>query len=192
MSSLKIAINISALLASLLLATSAVAASVVPPGNGAATQYTEAFPTSGGNAVRGVGIDGGNAGDPTPARVLGKGNAKKLESEGQAGTETARVAAETAPSQPADSTELRADTATGGVSGQAGGKGGVDSAGDGSPPRQSRSVASDSGEGSSGLSQVIGQATGSSSGEAGLLLPLVLLAAVIGSLAYAWRRRVAH
>ena len=44
--------------------------------------------------------------------------------------------------------------------------------------------------GSSGLSEVLGQATGSSSsGEMGLLLPLVIVAAVLGAIAYAVARR---
>ena len=46
------------------------------------------------------------------------------------------------------------------------------------------------GLGSSGLSRVIAEATGSSdSGDLGLLLPLLILAAVVGSAAYFWRHR---
>ncbi|HSC21358.1 MAG TPA: hypothetical protein VLC07_06480 [Solirubrobacterales bacterium] len=186
--------------------SAAGAETVVPPGNGAATQYTEAFPTSGGNAVSGDGIKGGNGHASTPSHVLGSDNAKQLEGQGQIGRETARAAAETAPPQgSADSAAGggHSSTATsGGGSAQTGGKsgGGSNASGGSSPQDQAASgnlgqnqAASDSGNGSSGLGEVIGQATGSSSGESGLLLPLILVAAVIASFAYAWRRRrVAH
>ena len=46
--------------------------------------------------------------------------------------------------------------------------------------------------GSSGLGEVIGQATGSSSGELGLLLPLLIIAVVIWSAAYLRRQRRDH
>lgn len=36
---------------------------------------------------------------------------------------------------------------------------------------------------------MIGQATGTSSGELGPLLPLAILAAIAGSLAFLWRRK---
>jgi hypothetical protein len=193
----KIAIGTSTLLASLMLVSAAAAETVVPPGNGAATQYTEAFPTSGGNAISGDGINGGGGKSSNPSHALGHHNAQKLEDEGQVGKETARVAAESAPSQPsagstADSTgsgEADHGTAAGGNGGQSGGRGGGSSGAhaDSSPQRTGGSA--ESGDGSSGLGEVIGQATGSSSGESGLLLPLILLAAVIGSFAYAWRRR---
>lgn len=183
-----------------MLVSAAAAETVVPPGNGAATQYTEAFPTSGGNAVNGDGINGGGGGRSNPSHVLGHHNAQKLEDEGQVGKETARVAAESAPSQDSGGSESasttgsggsdRADggSATGGSSGQADGNGGVPTARD-NPAGQRQSNPAEAGNGSSGLGEVIGQATGSSSGESGLLLPLILLAAVVASFAYAWRRR---
>jgi hypothetical protein len=193
--SAKIVIGISTLLASLLLVPVAAADTVVPPGNGAATQYTEAFPTSGGNTVSGNGAKGGgNGGHSSPSHVLGHHNAEKLEDEGQVGREVAKVAAETAPA---------GATATShpGSSGQ--GKGGGSSNGSGAPagdggggsgsPAAHQGDPAESGSGSSGLGEVLGQATGSSSGESGLLLPLILLAAVLSSIAYAWRRRrLAH
>src|SRR5215218_1183153 len=75
MSSLKTAMGVAALMmASILLASAAAAETVVPPGNSAATQYTEAFPTAGGNAVnKNDGIEGGGR-NSSPADVLGDGN----------------------------------------------------------------------------------------------------------------------
>src|SRR4051812_10658877 len=94
----RIYIGISTLLASLLLVSAAAAETVVPPGNGAATQYTEAFPTSGGNTVSGTGITGkGGGGKSPPPHFRAHGNAKKLEGGGRVGKKPPRVAAETAP-----------------------------------------------------------------------------------------------
>ncbi|HET9676265.1 MAG TPA: hypothetical protein VFP21_02015 [Solirubrobacterales bacterium] len=181
-----------------MLVSAAAAETVVPPGNGAATQYTEAYPTSGGNAVNGDGINGGGGGHSNPSHVLGHHNAKKLEDEGQVGKEAARVAAETAPAQGTGSTSTGSGgghhgTAPGGSGGQNGSGGGGNSGVHTQSLVQHTGGPAESGSGSSGLSEVIGQATGSSSGDSGLLLPLILLAALVGSLAYAWRRRrVAH
>lgn len=194
----KIAIGISTLLASLMLVSAAAAETVVPPGNGAATQYTEAIPTSGGNAVKGDGINGGHS---SPSHVLGHHNAKQLEDEGQVGKETARVAAETAPAQGGSGSGSGSGGSGGAHHGAAAGGGGGQNGpggGNGTNVRDNTlapqgSTAAGSGDGSSGVGEVIGQVTGSSSGESGLLLPLVLLVALVGSLAYAWRRRrVAH
>jgi hypothetical protein len=70
----------------------------VPPGNSAATQYTEQFPTAGGNAKSNAGINGGGGGSAKPpSKVLGHENAQKLESKGPVGTEVAKLAAESAP-----------------------------------------------------------------------------------------------
>jgi hypothetical protein len=74
-----------ALLAALALAALAIfpagatAASLVPPGNSAANQYTETFPTTGGNA------EAKGKGRVTAGDVLGAGNATKLDSQGQHG-----------------------------------------------------------------------------------------------------------
>ena len=102
-------------------------------------------------------------GKRSPAKTLGAENARRLEEMGPEGRAAAALAVATAPtSRPAD----RGD--------EAGGKG------NGRP-----SVV-----GSSGFGEVIGQATGtSSSGHLGILLPLVIIAAALGSLAYLWRRK---
>ena len=162
----------------------------IPPGNSAVNQYTESVPTAGGH--RNVG-ENGNGGS-TPAKVLGKGNAKRLESQGETGRKAAEVAAETAPSPiPADSAEEEQEsTGTGGAGGNDGGgqgSGGGSSANhhhaatDNHPAGGQVVVENRDGSadinGSSGLGEVLGQATGSSSGEMGLLLPLALLAALL-------------
>jgi hypothetical protein len=135
------------------------AGAVLPPGNSAANQYTEAYPTGGGNQPAGRG------GRQTPAGALGKENARKLEGMGPEGAAAAQLAAETAP---------------GGGASQTTANQGRENAGEG-PSSPS---------GSSGLSSVIGQATGSSdSGELGWGLPLIFLGALLGSAAYALHRR---
>lgn len=199
MSFLKIAIGVAALVASFSPASLAAAETVVPPGNGAATQYTEAIPGPGGNAVPGNGIKGGGgSGHSSPSHVLGHHNAEKLEGEGQVGREVAKVAAETAPTgtaappPAASSGKGKGEENSTGGGAPAGGNGGNGGGGSGSTVTRN-AVSAETGSGSSGLGEVLGQATGSSSGEAGLLLPLILLAAVMGSIAYAWRRRrLAH
>ena len=173
------------------LPAAAPAASLVPPGNSAANQYTETFPTSGGNA------EAKGKGKVTAGDVLGAGNAKKLDSQGEQGREAAAVVAATAPppTAAADGGEGGSEGSTsgggvgkGGNGGQTGGANGANggAAADGG----SGAAVSTDGSGSSGFSEVLGQATGStSSGGTGLLLPLVVLASVIWALAFFLRRR---
>lgn len=175
----------------------ASAASLVPPGNSAANQYTETFPTTGGNAEAG----GKGKGKATPGDVLGEGNSKKLDSKGKQGRETAAVVAATAPPPVAGSAtdgENAGDDSvaagSGGTKGS-GGSGGKQGDGAGSATNgggsgsASTDVVADA-EGSSGLGEVLGQATGSSSsGGIGLLLPLIVLASVVWALAFFLRRR---
>lgn len=199
---MKTAIATAALLASLVLSSAAMAETVVPPGNSAATQYTEAFPTAGGNTISNSGINGGR-GSSSPSKVLGHDNAKNLESKGQVGREVANLAAETAPQQNGATAGAGAGGAGGsgaagaggnGGKGGAGGTGGGSGQGGGGLPSQHQIDSTKAGGGSSGLGEVAGQATGSSSGDLGLLLPLILLGTVAWAATYAWRRRrqVAH
>jgi hypothetical protein len=154
-----------------LLAMPAAAAAeyYVPPGNSAATQYTEALPTAGGHRDA---EKGEKSGGRTPKDVLGAGNARRLDQHGQAGRETAEFAAATAPTADGTPTGKRPSSAEnpgaghgdGGQKaeeGQAGGGIGGNASGPG---------------GSSGLGSVLAEATGTSSGGIGLLLPLVILA----------------
>jgi hypothetical protein len=167
---------------------------VVPPGNSAATQYTEAFPTSGGDKKT------DQARHRSPSKVLGAKNAHRLDSRGPDGAAAAAVAAATAPSppEPESSAAVTAPrpqghhpSGTGGSSG--GGKRGDARSPEPSPaPQQntasSRPVAQP--QGSSGLGSAIGVATGfSSSGGSGWFLPLILLATALWAGAYIWQQR---
>jgi hypothetical protein len=173
----------------------ATAETVVPPGNSAATQYTEGFPTSGGNAQANSGINGGHT---TPAKVLGTHNASKLESKGQVGQEVADLAAETAPQQVVDTgaqSHSGAKHHGGGAAGGGGSGNGSNGGGSGGEPGKSTGNGSPAAthtatpSGSSGLGEVLAQATGSSSGQLGLFLPLLIIATVAWSLHYLWRQR---
>ena len=187
-----------AVAALLALPGSAPAESLVPPGNSAANQYTETFPTAGGNA------EAKGKGKVTPGDVLGSGNAKKLDSQGKQGREAAAVVTATAP-PPAVGSAGGDDGESGGGSGGSSGAGGANdngggsgggkaaggksAAGGGSGAASGAATVADS-EGSSGFGEVLGQATGSSSsGGIGLLLPLVVLASVAWAVAFFLRRR---
>jgi hypothetical protein len=178
-------------------ATAQEESSVVPPENSAATQYTEAVPTAGGDKETG----GGHK--PAPAKVLGSKNAHKLQSQGKDGREVAQIAAETAPetSQPTEpSSPARSEPAPAGGAGHAdqdGGGGGNTSPGaahrphaEPAPTHTAQPAVDEPPDGSSGVGEVIGEATGSSSsGGIGLLLPLAIVAAIAWAFAYLWRQR---
>jgi hypothetical protein len=171
MSPLKSAIGVTSVLAALVLPAFASAETVVvPPGNSAATQYTETFPSSRGN----VDVSGGRAGGGSPTKALGRRTAHALESHGEDGAAVAALAAEPPTAKARHHRRHRRSAAGGNGSG-----GGV----------SGNSPAGGEASGSSGLGQVLSSATLSSSGEMGIFLPLVLIAALAGSLAYAWRRQ---
>jgi hypothetical protein len=163
---------------------------VVPPENSAVNQYTEGFPTAGGEKD----AHDRRGGKRTPDKVLGERNTERLEQRGSAGRAVAELTAETAPvtaaPETSDESVVEETTAVGGGKGD-GGPGdrtavqkiGLDSA-------QPVALAFDPAEvdGSSGLGSVIGQAFGSSSG-LGLLLPLLLLATIAWAIGYATRQR---
>jgi len=174
--------------------------SVVPPGNSAATQYTEAVPTAGGDKPSGGGKK------QSAEKVLGSKNVQKLDSQGKAGHEVARVIAETAPetSAPVETAPPREPSSSGAnATHQSEQGGGVTSNGRGGdkqtrPPHRPAAPVAESPKppptalpnGSSGLSAVIAEASGSSSsGQLGALLPLAILAAIVWSLAFFWRQR---
>lgn len=172
--------------------------SVVPPENSAATQYTEAVPTAAGDK------ETNGEHKPAPAKVLGSKNAHKLQSQGKDGREVAQIAAETAPetSPPAESSpparNESAPTGGGGHAGRNGGGGGGDASGgathrpqaEPTPTNTPQPAVEELPDGSSGIGEVIGEATGSSSsGGIGLLLPLAIVAAIAWALAYLWRQR---
>lgn len=147
-------------LASVSLPSVAAAQRVVPPGNSAANQYTETYPTTGGGAT-----DRGGGGR-SPAETLGPRNAARLEAMGAQGRAAATVAAATAPDDRAGK-DRRAV--------------GKDRRAVGSEPAEPG--------GSSGLREAAGAATGASRGLPGPLLPLAIAGAALGSLAFLWRRK---
>lgn len=196
---------IAAVLAIALLAfVPSAGAEIVPPGNSAASQYTEAFPSPGGERE----TEGRKQGKVVPADVLGARNSDRLESKGKEGKAVAEFAAETAPAPVSGLSEQSGQPPSdqgGGDDEQAGG-GGASSGGGGgsSEPAGADSGGSASGpatgpkggggaveqpSGSSGFSEVVGQMTGSSSGKLGLWLPLIVIGAVVWSLVYFWRQR---
>jgi hypothetical protein len=163
----------------------AAAEPVVPPGNSAATQYTEAFPTPGGERPLG----GGGHGSRKPSSVLGPRNARRLDAKGPQGRAVAALATATAP---VASGSGRGGGAGGGGAAGGGGEGAPPPAGtgEGAPGARAAQPAPPEPHGSGGFEEVIGQATGaSSSGEMGLLLPLAIAAVLLWSLAYLWRQR---
>jgi hypothetical protein len=164
---------------------------LVPPGNSAVDQYTESVPTSGGPRDINKGRKGGR---PSPDEVLGKDNTRRLESQGSEGRKAAEVIAATAPDTDVASAPGNGEEAGRVVGGSGGGGGGesgapggrIDQAGAG---EHGQGTGVEEPGGSSGLGEVLGQATGSSSGQMGLLLPLAILATAAWALAFFWRQR---
>jgi hypothetical protein len=161
---------------------------VVPPENSAAHQYTEAFPTSGGD--RDVHAHRGR--DLSPDKVIGAKNANRLNQQGPDGQATAELAAETAPRILTFETTSAGDAtpAAGGDSGSGaaagGGQGGDSGAGNAG---LANSAPVDAG-GSSGFSGILSSATGSSGGSGmGIFLPLLILASIAWAIAYSVRQR---
>lgn len=155
---------------------------LIPPGNSAATQYTEAVPTAGGGRDTDGGGDAGR--DRSPGEVLGSRNAQRLEAMGPQGRATAEVIAATAPGTVATDVPVEAQPAARPDNGQ-GGSGNPAKA---SPGANAQAPASDP-AGSSGLGEVAGQATGLTSGKTGWLLPLAIVGAIGWSLAFLLRQR---
>ncbi|HEY6730321.1 MAG TPA: hypothetical protein VI039_04765 [Solirubrobacterales bacterium] len=199
----KLTIVLAALAATLVVPSSSVAEYYVPPANSAANQYTESVPGAGGES-------GGKRRDVHPNATLGADNAKRLEEQGKVGKEAAEVAAETAPAQLVDSGgSSQSSTGNGNSSGNGadpskggGGKGGNGSdssdeteSGGGSPSAGGSNGGQGTGgsaqqpEGSSGIGQVLGQATGASDGNLNLWLPLAIVLMLVGAVAYGVRTR---
>jgi hypothetical protein len=180
----RIGLSLLSAVAFLAIPSVAPAAYLVPPENSAATQYTEAYPTAGGN--RNVPGEG-KRGKSSPKQVLGGRNARKLEAQGPEGEAAAEVAAETAPvggaATPPPSAGERAMPAGGGDS----------AAAQPAPQRQAppaQPADGGSGDRSSAVGEVLGRTTGSSSsGGTDLLLPLAIGAAIAWAMAYLWRQR---
>jgi hypothetical protein len=202
----RMAIGAAAVFAFTAVPEAAGAETVVPPGNSAATQYTETFPTPSGNAEVNSPISGGgrgghhpsNGGGRSPEKVLGSDTAHQLEEHGQDGQSVATLATEAAPQTTGEGGGSGGSGTDGGATGKgAKGSGGSGSekgapsigSGNGAPTTTDTALEVSAPAGSSGLSEVLSHATGSSSGEMGIFLPLVLLAVPLCALLYAWRRR---
>ena len=166
-----IPIAIATVLAALPLPASALAEYLVPEGNSAVTQYTEGFPTGGGEKKAG-GSDGKKA---TPAQTIGAKNAKKLEDHSPEGAEVAEVAAETAPEAVVPS---ESSSNSGGQEGNGKSHAQKQQGGDGKKPAKDKrqndakqdeaesaapppTSGGDGPSGSSGLGEVLAAATGS-------------------------------
>jgi hypothetical protein len=159
-----------AVLAAVLALPAMPAQAVVPPGNSAVNQYTESFPTARGAETT---KRKGKQKARSPLEALGRDKARKLAAEGPIGREVAEVVAATAPTG--------ATSASGATS--------ADPA-PGAAPHSDLAPAGKGPDGSSGFREVIAQATGASdSGRMGILLPLLILAAIAGSAIYFWRQR---
>lgn len=179
----------------LALPSAAAAEYYVPPANSAANQYTESFPGAGGESH-------GKGKNVTPGTALGAGNAEKLEKKGPAGKAAAEMAAETAPPQLVDHGSGGEDAGKTGANGQTGDTKGDDESGSGAPGSNgspsggggNNGVAANvqQPQGSSGVGEVLGQATGASEGNLGLWLPLAIVLTLIGSVAYWVRMRHAQ
>jgi hypothetical protein len=197
-SATKVAI-LGAFLAGLILPASAPAEYYVPPGNSAANQYTESLPSAGGESAgkgggghKGGGNSGGG-GTATPEQSLGARNAHRLEAQGPAGEAAAELAAETAP--PAGL--VRADEGTeptpksgGPPQRQGSGKPAHSKQQGGDDKAAVRIVHVNQPSGSSGVGELVAQATGSSDdSNLGLWLPILILATVAGSIGYGLRAR---
>jgi len=157
-------------------------APLVPPENSAVNQYTEAFPTASGDKDA---HERGNR-SPSPKKVLGADKAKELRGHGPAGRATAELAAETAPV--VEVTTEETDQAGAGVPARGGGPGNGTQNTAGKAVTVPVVVAEP--DGSSGLSEVIGRATGSSpEGGMGIFLPLLIVATIFWAFAYLARQR---
>lgn len=155
----------------------------VPSGNSAVNQYSESFPTAGGE--KGSGDGGGKA---KPQKSIGAKNVEQLEAQGPAGAATAELAEETAPTPTV--TETSAPAPEKSAPHHAHKDQSAKHANNQAPPKhhQATPVATSGGadaSSSSGFGEVVSKAFGlSQPGDLGALLPLVLLASLAGAVAY--------
>lgn len=168
----------------------------IPDGNSAVNQYTEGVPSGGGEkSTKGAGDK-----PVRPGKTLGAENTEKLEQAGgQEGREAAEVAAETAPPDVVAEYEQEQHPIgqqAGNGKDQSGDKGnGKDKPGeDTSVNTEDNALVTpasngDGPGGSGAVGEIASAATGGSDGGVGLLLPLVIVAALAWGIGYAWRKR---
>ncbi|HWF74391.1 MAG TPA: hypothetical protein VG186_13670 [Solirubrobacteraceae bacterium] len=153
-----------ALLVSLVLPTSAVAAkgTIAPPGNSGVSQYQEDVPTAKGSQPSNTIAPGGGTNGPgSSSGALSPSTVRALDKQGSAGRKAAALAQATAPriGRPAG-------------------------------PPAVKTVGGSQTSGSSPVSSVVKALTGSSSsGGLGPLLPIILIASLLGAVALALVRR---
>ncbi|HEX3730041.1 MAG TPA: hypothetical protein VHV47_09565 [Opitutaceae bacterium] len=167
----------------------------IPEGNSAVTQYTESIPSAGGEK-------GGHDKQASAGNTIGSKNAKKLEAAGPEGHAAAQVAVETAPvapPQPAAKTPSNPESSpaharhhqSGGSanSNPSGGSGSDPSGSHQASPQEQKAAARSTAPGSAAgevAAKVLG---GNSPGQFGILLPLILLGALVGAIAYRLKHR---
>ncbi len=155
----------------------------VPSGNSAVNQYSESFPSAGGEKGSG---DGG--GEAKHQKSIGTKNVEQLEAQGPAGAATAELAEETAPTPTVTETTTPSPQKSAHKPAHKGAK--HDSTANQAPPKHHQAAAASTGTGaqassSSGLGEVASKAFGiSQPGDLGALLPLILLASLAGAIAY--------
>lgn len=176
----------------------------VPNNNSAVNQYSESFPTAGGDQSNGRGTPTTQKHDSNQA--LGAENAEKLESTGAEGKAAAELATETAP-EPVTEAAPEPETSNGG--GESAKPKHQAAAGNGqaqhkaptgepaAPPKQAPSTNTkdstlvlSAGDGASATGEVASKTFGlSSPGSFGWLLPLAIVAAAAWAGFYLGRRR---
>ncbi len=198
MTLLRTAIAITAMLAASVLPAAAHAEKetvVVPPDNSAATQYTETFPTSGGNAEVNGGINGGHRGggsgkDGSSGAGVSPETSEALQAEGADGNAVERLVTESAaPGSGGEAGGHDNHKQAGGAGGRDNSGGGSGRSGGGSGSSGPRGQAAGQSSGSSGVGEVVSHGTLSSSGGMEGFLPLILLVALVWAAFFAWRRR---
>jgi hypothetical protein len=153
------------------------AAAAVPPGNSAANQYTETYPTASGDRETKRAEDVGGASGGGGAKIDPK-TERNLEAEGGDGRRVVELVEATAPvaAVAANGSAGEKDPARAGDPAAAGSK--------------DDPLAADSSP--SATEEVLGQATGASSSSSsglGLILALVIVATLGWAIGFFWRRR---
>jgi hypothetical protein len=183
----KIFLALSLVMAAFGMSVAAADGALVPPGNSAATQYSETLPGAGGEEAHqksgsgGKESGSGEKGDVAAgAPPVSSETATELRALGPEGEAALSLANSSAPPRPAatgsDEKGEKGEEAVGAT----GGAGGGPSAGGGTGPGNG---------GSSGVGEVLGGAAGTSSGGLGFLQPLIIALVLVCAVAYAVRRR---